>query len=82
MRIESEYTAPIAIDVRWSTVRFAEAKGQRVGHWITWYVNGQKHSEGTYADGKREGSWQFWKSDGTVDAALSGSYAAGTRTGP
>ena len=46
--IHPEHTAPIDIDVRWSTVRFREVDGKPDGPWITWHTNGQKHSEGSY----------------------------------
>jgi antitoxin component YwqK of YwqJK toxin-antitoxin module len=30
------------------------------GHWIEWYDDGQKESEGNYQDGKKTGEWFEW----------------------
>ena len=30
------------------------------GKWTTWRENGQKHSEGTYKDGEKNGEWVHW----------------------
>jgi len=34
------------------------------GHWIEWYSNGQKQSEGNYRNGIREGLWIYWYETG------------------
>jgi len=36
----------------------------REGLFTTFYVNGQKASEGEYSKGKREGMWTYWYKDG------------------
>jgi hypothetical protein len=82
VQLDTETKGPLEIAFTWKTVRFAEEKGQRTGHWITWHANGQKHSEGAYDAGRREGSWTFWRVDGSVNPDLTGTYADGVRTGP
>ncbi len=54
-------------------------EGKREGACRRYYANGAKQAEGRYVDGKMEGPWTFWLEDGSVDAARSGSYAAGGR---
>src|SRR5262245_55108372 len=51
--------------------------GKREGACRRYYPDGAKQAEGAYVDGKMEGPWTFWLADGTVDAARSGTYAAG-----
>lgn len=80
--IQPDQSAPLDLEFRSSTVRVAEVNGRRTGPSVTWHMNGQKHSEGSYKDGKREGPWRFWGLDGKLDEALSGTYADGVRTGP
>jgi antitoxin component YwqK of YwqJK toxin-antitoxin module len=56
--------------------------GEKHGHWVSYFANGQKMSEGTYRLGKKEGQWiQYWpngnrKSEATfVDGKNTGLYA-------
>jgi hypothetical protein len=37
-----------------------------VGRWIENYPNGEKKSQGSYVNGKRDGKWKFWDEDGNV----------------
>ena len=46
------------------------------GKWTKCHKNGQKESEGTYKDGKKDGKWTEWYEDG--QKKLSGSYKNGT----
>jgi antitoxin component YwqK of YwqJK toxin-antitoxin module len=57
-------------------------EGKREGACRRYYPDGSKQAEGRYVDGKMEGPWTFWLEDGSVDAARSGSYAAGGRESP
>jgi hypothetical protein len=34
------------------------------GWYLSWFGNGQKASEGEYADGLRHGTWIFWHKNG------------------
>ena len=36
------------------------------GKYVTYYENGQKEREINYKDGKREGLWTFWDTEGNV----------------
>ena len=56
--------------------------GKREGACRRFYPDGAKQAEGQYVDGKMEGEWTFWLSDGSVDTARSGTYAAGGRVAP
>ncbi len=58
-------------------------KPVRHGPWVEWYINGQKHSEGSYADGKRVGLWTWWHVSGQkmqegnyLDGAPAGAWSA------
>ena len=62
-----------------------DAQGNQVRHgsWVEWYINGQKHSEGEYVDGKRTGIWVWWHTNGQKmqegkywDGIPSGTWAA------
>jgi len=55
--------------------------GQRDGICRRFYPDGSKLSEGSYAAGKMEGEWTFWRRDGSQDAERSGTYAAGAKVG-
>ena len=37
---------------------------RRTGHWVTYYPNEKKESEGAYKGGKKEGVWTVWDSEG------------------
>ena len=39
-------------------------KGKFHGVYTEWYQNGQKSSEGTYADGEQDGMWTGWSRNG------------------
>ena len=41
-------------------------EGKEQGKWTYWYDNGQKWSEGMYADGKKTGEWTYWYDTGTI----------------
>ena len=34
------------------------------GHWVTYYVNGQKSSDGFYESGRKTGPWNYWDEGG------------------
>lgn len=36
----------------------------RHGHWVEWYLNGQKQKEGDYYNGMRRGAWTWWYPSG------------------
>jgi hypothetical protein len=55
---------------------------KREGACRRFYPDGAKQAEGQYVDGKMEGTWTFWLSDGSVDTSRSGNYVAGGRVGP
>lgn len=54
--------------------------GKKQGLATRWYANGTKLSEGRYENGRMEGDWQFWNTDGSLDAERTGHYALGTKT--
>lgn len=56
-------------------------EGQRDGICRRFHPDGSKMSEGSYAAGKMEGEWTFWRRDGSLDAERSGTYAAGEKVG-
>lgn len=62
---------------------WSEASGasERQGPWLHWHENGTLRARGSYVDGRREGAWEFWTSQGAPDPALSGLYRDGTRIG-
>ncbi len=49
--------------------------------WTHWYESGQKQSEGTYENRKRQGQWTFWNEDGSIDEDRTGVYEEGELTG-
>lgn len=55
--------------------------GQRDGLCQRFYADGTKMAEGSYAAGKMEGEWSFWRRDGSLDAERSGTYASGDKLG-
>ena len=55
--------------------------GQREGPCRRFYSDGSKMAEGSYAAGRMEGAWSFWRRDGSLDADRSGQYAAGVKVG-
>ena len=44
-----------------------------------WHENGQKQSEGTYKNGKKDGKWTGWHENGQKE--LEGRFKAGERHG-
>ena len=36
------------------------------GYWISTYKDGQKHSEGDYEDGKKNGQWSLYRANGKM----------------
>ena len=65
-------------EVEW---RAGYAAGKREGAFESFHPGGAKSSAGTFREGKEEGVWSYWTSDGRLDATRSGTYAAGVRTG-
>lgn len=62
--------------------RFRSKKAEddtREGLFTSYYVNGQKSSEGEYKGGKEDGKWTFWFKNGQVKRE--GSYDRGSREG-
>jgi len=57
----------------------AEKNYVKVGVWTKWYENGQKKSEGPYADGKKAGVWIEWHENG--QKASEGPYADDKQVG-
>ena len=55
--------------------------GVREGIARRFYSDGTKQAEGSYAAGKMEGEWTFWRRDGSLDAERSGLYAGGVKVG-
>ncbi len=53
--------------------------GRREGMWSTWYSNGAKESEATFAEGEREGRWLSFGKDGSPFEV--GQLRAGLRDG-
>jgi antitoxin component YwqK of YwqJK toxin-antitoxin module len=51
----------------------------RDGQFTTFYVNGQKESEGEYNKGKKEGKWTYWYKDG--QKISEGKFENGDRQG-
>ena len=47
---------------------------QRNGPFARWYDTGQTELRGEYADGQREGLFQYWNYDGSLDPERSGVY--------
>ena len=53
---------------------------KKVGLWVSYHLNGQKWSEGTYGqDGEEEGEWSSWHPNGQL--ASWGTYVNGQETG-
>ena len=53
--------------------------GRKQGLCRRYFANGQLEAEGRYDAGRMDGEWSFWRADGSVDDARSGSYRAGER---
>ena len=53
-------------------------RGRPHGAWNEWYSTGQVREEGTFELGLREGWWEFYLADGSVDRRTGG-YANGSR---
>jgi len=49
------------------------------GKWTDWRENGQKHSEGSYKNGKRNGKWIYWRENGKKEEE--GTYKNGEKDG-
>ena len=47
---------------------------------ITYYINGQKESEGNYTSGKPEGTWKYYHDNGRL--ASEGQMEEGRKEGP
>lgn len=59
--------------------RIEYSEGKRQGLAERWHASGTKLAEGRYEGGRMEGEWQFWNTDGTLDASRSGCYRAGEK---
>lgn len=62
--------------------RATYATGTKSGPATTWYVGGQRQSEGSYVDGARTGPWKYWREDGTLNDSWTGVYEDDARIGP
>ena len=57
------------------------------GSWVLegpsthWSRAGKKLEEGHYRDGKREGQWNSWREDGTIDTSKTGVYENDLKVG-
>lgn len=53
--------------------------GRKHGPCRRWFANGELEAEGRYEAGRMEGEWSFFRADGSLDRARSGTYRAGER---
>ncbi|MCC7171875.1 MAG: hypothetical protein IT459_15630 [Planctomycetes bacterium] len=53
--------------------------GKREGVFAQWHENGRLAAQGEYRRGRREGRFHYYRADGTVDEALTGTYVADVR---
>lgn len=44
--------------------------GTRHGPYLDWWENGQKKAAGVYKDGRRDGTWTFFRETGEVDSQI------------
>jgi uncharacterized protein len=56
-----------------------QGKDERHGHWIAWYPNGQKQTEGEYDHDIQVGEFTWWFANG--QRALQGAYIDGEQQG-
>ncbi len=56
-----------------------QGKDERHGHWVTWYPNGQKQSEGEYDHDVQVGQFSWWFANG--QRAIQGQYSDGEQQG-
>ena len=76
VRTQTTYFANGQVDTECSV-----QDGVREGPSRRFYSDGSRMAEGSYAAGKMEGEWTFWRRDGSLDAERSGLYAGGTKVG-
>lgn len=46
---------------------FKDEKRRKTGHWINYYEDGSKESEGNYKNGRKEGKWIYYFADGSLE---------------
>ena len=51
-----------------SSVRFYDFKGSKTGTYTNWFDNGKVNFIGAYEEGKQEGAWKFYHTNGTLGA--------------